>query len=298
MTDRAPHELSLTPLPASPPRKPDGHKGDFGRGLIVGGSQGMSGAAVLAGRALLRGGVGLGFLAVPEGIQAIVAAAEPSYLTVSLQADAEGRVSGDSRNRIVEQASRSDAIGYGPGMGQSPGLTALTVWLYQNLAQPMVVDADGLNALAQLPDALGSPGGPRILTPHPGEFSRLIGESTRMVQENRAQFAASFAQRHNLVLVLKGRGTVVTDGRRAVLNPTGNPGMATGGSGDVLTGLLTALLAQGMPPFDAARLGVYVHGLAGDLAAAELGQLSLIASDLVDYLPKAFRQCDASGNTN
>jgi NAD(P)H-hydrate epimerase len=152
-----------------------------------------------------------------------------------------------------------------------------------------VFDADGLNALAQQPDILTRGGGPRILTPHPGEFGRLVGKDNEMSTAERRDRAIDLAIRCNAVVVLKGHQTFVTDGHRSELNTTGNPGMATGGTGDVLTGLLVALLCQGLSPFDAAHLGTYLHGLAGDLAAAELGQVSLIARDLLDYLPAAFR---------
>ena len=161
--------------------------------------------------------------------------------------------------------------------------------LYQEIAKPMVFDADALNALAAESDVLSHPGGPRILTPHPGEFARLIGRKLDADDSQRAP-PVELAARCGIVVVLKGHRTLVTDGRRRALNATGNPGMATGGSGDVLTGLITALVCQKMEPFDAARLGVHLHGLAGDLAAEELGQVSLIASDLIQYLPEAFAE--------
>jgi NAD(P)H-hydrate epimerase len=161
--------------------------------------------------------------------------------------------------------------------------------LYRAVMQPMVVDADALFALAERPGAMTNPAAARVLTPHPGEFERLSGK--RPVESERVSGAAqfAFAAGSDTTVVLKGHRTVVTDGRRFSLNRTGNPGMATGGTGDVLTGIITALLCQGLDPFDAARLGVHVHGLAGDLAAEDLGQVSMIASDLIEYLPKAFR---------
>jgi len=158
--------------------------------------------------------------------------------------------------------------------------------LYQTLDKLVVVDADGLNALAAQPESLARPGGPRILTPHPGEFARLIG--AKLPEDRRPDAAMELAARSRAVVVLKGHRTFVTDGTRRAVNHTGNPGMATGGTGDVLTGLMTALGCQGLGPFEAAHLGVYLHGLAGDLAAADRGQVSLIARDLVDYLPRAF----------
>ncbi len=154
---------------------------------------------------------------------------------------------------------------------------------------PLVLDADGLYALEQQTDHLRSRPAPSILTPHPGEFARLLGTDTTTVQSQRQDLAVRFAAEHSVVLVLKGHGTIVTDGRRVYHNTTGNPGMATGGTGDVLTGLIAALLGQGLEPFAAAQLGVHLHGLAGDLARDEVGEVSLIASDLLDYLPRTFR---------
>jgi NAD(P)H-hydrate epimerase len=173
-------------------------------------------------------------------------------------------------------------------MGRSDELVELVGGLYQTLALPMVVDADALFALAQHTAALAHPPAPRILTPHPGEFARLLGGRKIEPHEREAQ-AQSFAKRTGTIVVLKGHQTVVTDGRNSYVNMTGNPGMATGGTGDVLTGIITALVCQDLAPFDAARLGVYVHGLAGDLAAVELGQVAMVSSDLIKYLPRAWK---------
>lgn len=277
-------------LPTLPPRAAAGHKGDFGRVLILGGSRGLSGAACLAGMAALRGGAGLVRVAVPAGILPSVAAYEPSYLTAPLVEDAQGRIGAQAREQIFELIEANDVVALGPGLGRSPELIELVGELYRGVDRPMVVDADALNALAPLSAARVRPAQPRILTPHPGEFARLAGIETQAVQEQRAPRAQEFAAQHQVVLVLKGQGTVVTDGRQLWVNPTGNPGMATGGSGDVLTGLIAALVGQGLAAYTAAQLGAYVHGLAGDLAAKELGQTALIASDLLKYLPAALRQ--------
>jgi ADP-dependent NAD(P)H-hydrate dehydratase len=303
------------PLPRLPPRRDDAHKGDFGLALIVGGSRGMAGAAALAGLAALRGGAGLVRLAVPETVLDTVAGFEPSYMTVPLPADKAGRIAAGAFDRIVELTETATAIACGPGLGRSFELDQIVVRLYQEIAKPMVFDADALNALAAESDVLAHPGGPRILTPHPGEFARLIrrklegektgtgsepsrqrrsgetggGEVPVPVLSPRQEAAVQLAARCGIVVVLKGHRTLVTDGNHRPLNSTGNPGMATGGSGDVLTGLTTALVCQKMTPFDAARLAVHLHGLAGDLAAEELGQVSIIASDLIQYLPEAFQ---------
>jgi NAD(P)H-hydrate epimerase len=277
------------PLPELPARRPDSHKGDYGRALLVGGSRGMSGAIAMAGLATLRGGAGLVTLAVPRSIQDVVASFSPCYMTHGL-ADDNGQFAPAAAGEAIGFGKDATALALGPGLGRGPTLTGFVQRLYREIGQPMVVDADALFALAEQSDALEKRGGPRVLTPHPGEFARLTGALPEVSQ--RAISAAALARcdpAGNTIVVLKGHQTVVTDGRRYSINHTGNPGMATGGSGDVLTGIITALLCQGLSPFDAARLGVHVHGLAGDLAAAELGQVSMIACDLVDYLPKAFR---------
>lgn len=280
---------SLIPFPDRPT---DGHKGTFGRVLIVAGSRGMSGAASLAGLGALRGGAGLVYVACPLEIQPIVAGYEPSYLTIGLPTDAAGRIDGAAYNSLTAAIAGKDAFAIGPGLGNCDATRRLAQQLFAEIDGPLIVDADGLNVLADdfLSGAIhdGVVRGPRILTPHPGEFSRLSGTSIGDINRQRERVAREFAERHRVVLVLKGPGTIITDGSRAVVNPTGNSGMATGGSGDVLTGLITALAAQGIEPFDAARLGVYLHGLAGDLAADELSEQGLIASDLPGFLPKAW----------
>lgn len=275
-------------LPALPPRPADGHKGTFGRTLIIGGSRGMSGAPALAGLGALRGGAGLVYVAIPQSIAPIVGGIDPSYLTIPLVEDEEGRLAAGASDRILEQLSSMTAIGLGPGLGKSPALKTLVRGLYRTASIPMVVDADALNLLSDMRDVLFEPGGERVLTPHPGEFSRLTGLPMEEIQERRESLAAEFARQHRCVVVLKGPQTVITDGARIVLNTTGNSGMATGGTGDVLTGLTTALLGQGLPSYEAARLAVYLHGLAGDLAAEELSEPGMIASDLPRYLPKAW----------
>jgi len=276
-------------LPLLPERPPESHKGDFGLALVVGGSRGMAGAVAMAGMAALRGGAGLVRLAVPEPVLETVAAFEPSYMTTALPADPQGRIRLAAYERIVAAAAGATVVALGPGLGRSLGLTALVCRLHAELPRTMVIDADGLNALAARRDHLPAPPGARILTPHPGEFARLLGVS-RIAPDERESAAVELARRWNAVVALKGHRTLVTDGSRRAVNTTGNPGMATGGSGDVLTGLIAALACQGLEPYDAARLGVWLHGLAGDLAARELGQESLIASDLIRFLPNAFQE--------
>jgi NAD(P)H-hydrate epimerase len=282
------HVLSLPPLPARPL---EAHKGTFGRALLVLGSRGMSGAACLGGLGALRGGAGLVTVAVPHGILPIVAAVEPSYLTLGLSEDPQGRLHAAARHELHAVLKNYDVVACGSGWGQSGDIVDLAKWLYMTVAAPLVIDADGLNALAKAPEAfVQALPGPRILTPHPGEFSRLIGTDIGTVQQNRESLAVEFARQKGVVLLLKGAGTIITDGQRVAINQTGNSGMATGGTGDVLTGLITALLAQNLPPFEAAQLGAHLHGLAGDLAAADLSKPALIASDLPRYVGAAWKQ--------
>ncbi len=282
-------------FPLLPRRAPDAHKGDFGFDLIVGGCRGMSGAVALAGMAALRGGAGLVRLAVPDPCLDVVAVYEPSYMTVPLASDSQGRIAAAAWEQIVASVEWADVVALGPGLGRSEELDQLVKQLYREVPRPMIVDADGLNALATQPEVLDEHAGPRILTPHPGEFARLVGRNSgeKPLREQQEQAAVKLAARTGTVVVLKGRGTLTTDGNRCHTNTTGNPGMATGGSGDVLTGLVTALCGQGLSPYDAARLGVHLHGLAGDFAADEYGQASMLASDLIDFFVDAFEECAA-----
>lgn len=279
--------VPTTELPRLPPRPSASHKGTYGHVLVIGGSEGMSGAAVLAGCAALRGGAGLVTVACPRNILASVATYEPSYLTLPLPHDDIGRIAAESLPILV--ARTANVLAIGPGCGPSIALAQVLAGLLTQRREPMVVDADALNVLVDQQDLLTRRLGTTVLTPHPGEFARLCGTDTATIQADRQGFAPRFAQAHRCLVVLKGHETLITDGHRLAVNGTGNPGMATGGSGDVLTGLLAALLAQGMEPFDAARLAVHVHGLAGDLAADAGCQASLIATDLLQFLPLALR---------
>jgi NAD(P)H-hydrate epimerase len=254
----------------------------------------MSGAAILCATAALRGGAGLVRLAVPHELLPIVASANPCYTTAPLEEDDYGRIAAEAANDLLALATANDVVAFGPGLGRSEAITELALALLQQSSTPLVVDADGLNALASHPGAFKGTKAPLILTPHPAEFSRLLHCDTATVQANRQELAIRFAAEHGLVLALKGYRTIVTDGRRLAVNTTGNPGMATGGTGDVLTGLMAALCGQGLDSFRAAQLAVHVHGLAGDLARDALGEVSLIATDLLDYLPAAFQALAAS----
>ncbi len=273
--------------PALPRRPVDSHKGDYGRALLLGGSRGMSGAIGLAGMAALRSGAGLVTLGVPDTCLDLVAHYEPSYMTVPLPSDSAGRLSSAAKEQVDELASQMTCLACGPGLGRSPQLADLVSWMYEFMPQPLVLDADALFVLAERLDQLAEPQGPRILTPHPGEFRRFVADA-QLPRAGYEQMAIQLASARRLVIVLKGHRTLITNGHESAHNRTGNPGMATGGSGDVLTGIITALVCQGLAPLQAAQLGAHVHGMAGDLAAEELGQTSLIASDLIRFLPAAF----------
>lgn len=280
---------TITAMPTLPARAADANKGNFGRILIIAGSRGMSGAAVLCGSAALRSGAGLVRVAAPSEVQPIIAAGNPCYMTAALPHDAEGRLTLASQVRLLELIEAQDVVAIGPGLGQSEELRKLIANLVCAIAKPMVIDADALNGLVGHVELLLGKERPRIITPHPGEFARLLQTDIKTVQGRRRELAAEFAAKHNVIVVLKGHGTIVTDGRRVYQNTTGNPGMAKGGTGDILTGVIAALLGQHLPAFEAAQLGVHVHGLAGDLARDQIGEVSLLATDLLDFLPPALR---------
>ena len=285
--------LPVCELPRLPPRAREAHKGTFGTVLVVAGSRGMAGAAVLTGRGALRGGAGLVRVASPMNVQDVVASGNPCYTTIGIRQHTDGTFSEGAVEELIEHARAADVVAIGPGLGQAEGVPGFVRALVSGLPElPIVLDADGLNALAPLAEGFAGRSEPLILTPHPGEFARLIGLSVAEVLEKRDLLAIAFAAKTGVVLLLKGARTLVTDGRRIYRNTTGNPGMATGGSGDVLTGVIAALAGQGLSAFDAATLGAYVHGRAGDIAATELGVTALVATDLVDYLPRAFRELE------
>lgn len=279
---------SITKLPL---RKNDSHKGDFGRVCIIAGSSGMSGAASLAGRACLRAGAGLVRVAVAKTILPIVAAIEPSYTTIALPEDENGRISFDAMVMILNATKENDVIAFGPGVGISDDIKKILEKLITIPELALIIDADGLNNLSKLKGWHRVLKASLILTPHPGEMKRLWASVFReQMPDDRQKLAGKFAELTNTIVVLKGAGTIVTDGKKLFLNTTGNAGMATGGSGDCLTGIIAALKAQKMSFFDSAVLGVYIHGLAGDIAAKNKGQISLIATDIIDCLADAFLQ--------
>ena len=276
-------------IPKLKPRATDAHKGDFGRVCIVCGSIGMSGAAALAGRAALRAGAGLVRVAVPKSVLPIVASIEPSYTTIPLAEDSAGRISAKAINAILDAVSENDCLAFGPGIGTSGALRSILETLLEQKQLRLLIDADGLNNLALIKDWPAKTKASLIVTPHPGEMKRLwAGLFREQMPPDRQDQAGKLAQRTKTIVALKGAGTVVTDGQKIYINKTGNPGMATAGAGDVLTGVITALIGQGLSNFDAAVLGVHIHGSAGDIAAEKCGQVSLMATDIIESLPKAF----------
>jgi ADP-dependent NAD(P)H-hydrate dehydratase len=268
-------------------RDQDSHKGTYGRALIIAGRRGMAGAAILAGRAALRCGAGLVTVATPDNALDTVAAGDPCYTTLPLVTTRSGELSLDSAATIKARTSTFDAIAVGPGMGVSDSTYKFVGMLITRTTLPLVIDADGLSGLGKRSLQLQKRGATTILTPHPGEFTRLTEAETPADEKGRIRVAKAFAEECRCLVVLKGHRTVITDGERVAINETGNPGMATGGSGDVLTGIIVALLVQGFDPFSAVQLGVHVHGLAGDIAATSVGEVALVATDIIAALPAA-----------
>ena len=280
-----------------PQRKPTAHKGDCGRVLVVGGSAGMLGAALLAGRAALRGGVGLVTLALPQSLNLAAKAALLEATTLPLPETQNQTVDSSALNQIQPLLNRLNALAIGPGISREEGAAEFVRCLVKQARVPMVIDADGIVAFAgehrtELRERHGVRSLlSRVLTPHPGEMATLMGISIEEAERDRIATAQQAANDCGAVIVFKGaRSIVAAPNGEVYVNPTGNAGMATGGSGDVLTGLITALLAQGLDALRAAAVGTYLHGLAGDLAAAEKGQPSLIAGDLNEFLPAAFEK--------
>ncbi|MCC7126009.1 MAG: NAD(P)H-hydrate dehydratase [Acidobacteria bacterium] len=276
---------SLRPL--LPPRPADSHKGDYGRLLIVAGSTGKAGAAALAARGALRSGAGLVTVACPRSVLPTVAALGMEYMTEPLEETPAGTVTYAAAEAVL--ATRADVLVMGPGLGQGEGVSTFVREIVEKSAAPLVLDADALNAFADDPASLvGREGRAVIITPHPGEMARLAGCGVEDVQANRVGIATDIATRHKLYVVLKGYRTVVaTPEGRVHVNPTGSPGMATGGTGDVLAGMLAAWLAQGLDAEAACRVAVYLHGAAGELADAAVGEVSMVAGDLAEHIGAA-----------
>lgn len=275
------HEAVLSYLPD---RDPWGHKGDFGKLLLLCGSRGYTGAAYFAAMGALRAGAGLVFLGVPESIYAIEAVKLNEPVVFPLPEEA-GTLSAGAVPEILAKLPKMDAVLLGPGLGQSDGTLAVARAVLEQAQCPVVLDADGINVLSAHRDLLRGRTGTTILTPHDGEFARIGG----VIGKDRMASAAALARELGCVVLLKGHETCITDGITGYRNPTGNPGMAVGGSGDVLAGVITALLGAKLPPLEAAACGAWLHGAAGDLCAAELGQYGMLPSDMLPELPRLMK---------
>ena len=289
--------VQVKKLPELTPRKKNTHKGSYGRVLVFAGSPGMTGAAYLCSKAALRSGSGIVTLGIPESLNPVMETKLTCVMTYPLPETEASTLSNNGRKEILKLCESHDVVALGPGLSQHPETRGLILWLIKNMDRTMVIDADGLNALANNVDVLHKIKQNVVLTPHPGEMSRLAGLcSAKDVQKERLNTATQFVQsiqkklkgEKKLVLVLKGDKTIVADYKKVYVNRTGNTGMATAGVGDVLTGIIVSLIGQGLGVFDASQLGVYIHGLAGDIAAKKKGELSMIASDIIDCLPDAF----------
>lgn len=267
-----------------PDRPVNSHKGDYGRILLFCGSRGYTGAAALAAMGALRSGAGLVYLAVPESIYEIEAVklTEP---VISPLPDENGTFAVTAGKQVLSLLDNKDAVLIGPGIGQSEGSYAVVRTVLEAFSGTVVLDADGINVMNAHKDILRDRTSPTILTPHAGEFQRFGG----ILAEEHAASAAAMARNLGVIVLLKGHETVITDGKRCYRNPTGNPGMATGGSGDVLAGIITSLLGQGIPPLEAAACGAWLHGAAGDICAKEIGQYGMLPSDMLRVLPRLLK---------
>lgn len=273
-----------TVLALLPDREKTAHKGNFGKILLLCGSRGYTGAAYLAAMGALRSGAGLVFLGVPESIYAIEAVKLNEAIVFPLP-DTDGKLSEAAIPEILDRLPKMDAVLIGCGLGQSESTLAVTKAVLENAACPVVLDADGINVMAKHKDVLRGRRFPTVLTPHDGEFARLGG----VIGEERMAAAAAMAKDLGCIVLLKGHHTCITDGQSHYINCTGNPGMAVGGSGDVLAGILTSLLGQGLAPLEAAAAGAWLHGAAGDLCARELGQYGMLPTDMLSRLPRLMK---------
>jgi len=267
-----------------PDRDLNTHKGNFGKILLLCGSRGYTGAAALAAMGALRCGAGLVYLGVPESVYSIVATKVTEPVVFPLD-DENGMLADKAIQAIDEKLQQMDAVLIGPGLGQSAGTMAVLEYLLKSYHKALIIDADGINLLAEHKDLLRGRTGTSILTPHEGEFRRLTGAQV----QNRPEDAMKWASDLGAIVVLKGHNTVITDGNRCFMNPTGNPGMAVGGSGDVLSGMITGFVGQGIQPLEAAACSVWLHGAAGDLCARNLGQYAMLPTDMLNVLPRLLK---------
>lgn len=282
-----------------PKRKRDAQKGDFGRLLCITGSRNMPGACALSTQAALRSGAGLVTVATAPENPMRLAAAEPEAMWLAMETDANGFLcNAANQEKLKPHLLRAHAVLMGCGLGTTKETHELVRWVLEHAACPVVLDADGLNCITSCIDLSRRTGTDWILTPHPGEMARLTGLSIAEIQANREQTAAQFVQNYPVTLALKGAGTLVSQGARMVKNPTGNPGMSRGGSGDVLAGMIAAFAAQGISAWNATCAGVYLHGMAGDLAAQRFSEQAMLPRDLLACLPEVLLQLEKTRDQN
>ncbi len=276
----------ITRLPAFPVRAAESHKGTYGRVAVIGGSIGLSGAPAMASLAALRAGSGLVTCLCPASINTILEIKLTEVMTHPLPVDADGALGEKALEELRRIGTSFNVVVAGPGLGRNRKTLDMLKSFFGSITCPAVVDADGLLLFPRdAPTASDM-----VLTPHPGEFARMLGESIDAVQRSRLEKALQYTASHDAILVLKGNKTIVAQGDKYYINSTGNPGLATGGAGDVLSGIIGSLLGRGFEPFDAACLGCWLHGRAGDLAAGALGEESVIAGDLITFLPRAIQE--------
>jgi len=282
--------VSKSHIKKLPKRRKESHKGDFGHVLVVAGSQGMTGAAYLTSQAALLSGSGLVTLSIPESLNAIMEGKLTEVMTLPLPETGDMSLGIRAAGPIVKFSEKADAVAIGPGLSRNKETARLILTLLTEIKKPVIIDADGINALEGKQDVLKRRKGITVLTPHPGEMARLIGKGVDEVQKKREKVAKSVSVQYNCVTILKGYHTVVAgENGEVYVNETGNSGMSTAGMGDVLTGMIASFVGQGVNPFSASVVSVYFHGKAGDIVAREKGQFSLIASDVLGTLPKVFK---------
>lgn len=276
-----------------PRRDNSSHKGTFGRIAIIAGSMGMTGAAYLSSMAALRTGSGLVYSIVPNSLREVLSVKLTEVIIKPVEDKGTGHFTMDSFQQIINIIEDMDAIAVGPGIGVDEERLELIRRILLEYKKPVILDADGINLISMEPTILSNRQGYTIITPHPGELSRLLGVSIEDIQKERVEYSKLTSNKYNIITVLKGANTLVADGKgRIYTNPTGNPGMATAGSGDVLTGMITSFIGQGIDPYKGAMLGVYCHGVAGDLASKDKGEYGMIARDILDNIPYSLKILD------
>lgn len=274
-----------------PKRLNDSHKGTYGRVAVIGGKRGMTGAPYLTSMAALRAGSGLVYTMVPKALETIMSVKLTEAIVKPIEDNEKGYFTKNSLSDILEGVQGIDAIAIGPGIGVDEEISYIIEEIIRNHNKPMVIDADGINCLSLNPEILYNLNQPIIITPHPGELARLLDKSIKEIQENRIYYSKYASGKYNIIVVLKGYNTVVASPEGEVyINATGNPGMATAGSGDLLTGIIASFIGQGLSPIDASKLGVYCHGLAGDLAAFHKGEYGIIATDILENIPYSIKK--------